>query len=186
MKSLIRRGAPLFLALVLVLAGIDHPQAWAAGGPNAVLSWPDVEGFTGDRIRVTLTIADPDSIQAALIDVKYDPGLVAPVATSVQREAYGLTVQASWGASTPADSTLRFVFATADPDGYVGSGGAWVSIEFDLIDSGLNPLRFSDITLERLPNTVLPAVGVDGSIGITPAAVLPSTWGQVKDLYRSD
>jgi hypothetical protein len=135
---------------------------------------------------VTLTIANPDSIQAALIEMKYDPGLVTPVTNSIQREAYGMTVQATWGASTPADSTLRFVFATADSNGYIGNGGAWVSIEFDLIESGLTLLRFIDITLERLPNSVLPATGVDGSIGVNPAAVAPSTWGQVKDLYRSD
>jgi len=181
MRALIHHRAPL-LELLWALVLLAGP-ATAAGGQNSVLTWPDVSGFAGGRMRLTLSIADADSIQSGLVEVKYDPSLVAPVITSLHQESFGQSISALWGASTPADSTLRFVFATGDPVGYLGSGGPWVSIEFDLVDPGLSPLRFSGITLERAPSTVLPAIGVDGSISVDPAAVSPATWGLVKGIY---
>jgi hypothetical protein len=176
------RASALLVAVAWALAILAAP---AGAGQSSVLSWPDVSGSAGGRMRLTLSIADADSVQSGLFEVKYDPSLISPITTSLQQESFGQTISTLWGASTPADSTLRFVFATGDPAGYVG-GGPWVSIEFDLVDPGLSPLRFADITLEHLPNTILPAVGVDGSISVTPAAVSPSTWGLVKGMYGDE
>ena len=175
-----RRASALLLAWALAILA-----APAGAGQSSVLSWPDVSGSAGGRMRLTLSIADADSAQSGLFEVKYDPSRVFPITTSLEQESFGLTVSTLWGASTPADSTLRFVFATGDPAGYVG-GGPWVSIEFDLVDPGLSPLRFADITLEHLPNTILPAIGDDGSINVVPAAVSPSTWGLVKGMYGDE
>jgi hypothetical protein len=172
------------VALVLAVLGAAYPNTEAlADGQNAVLTWPDVSGFTGNRIRVTLSVANPDSVQSALIDVTYDPALVTPDPLSLLQEPYGQSIQAAWGASTPTSGTLRLVFATADPDGYTGAGGDWVSIEFDMIGAGVSPLHFDIIALERLPNRVIPSTGDDGSISVSPAAVDPATWGRVKGLY---
>jgi len=175
-----RRASALLLAWALAILA-----APAGAGQSSVLTWPDVNGFAGGRMRLTLSIADADSVQGGLFDVKYDPSLISPVTTSLHQESFGQSISALWGASTPADSTLRFVFATSGPAGYVG-GGPWVSIEFDLVDPGLSPLRFADITLEHLPSTELPAIGVDGSINVTPAAVSPDTWGLVQGMFGDE
>jgi hypothetical protein len=159
------------------------PRMAAGGGEVAVLSWPDEEGVVGEPIRLVLSIADADSVISATIDVKYDPGKVAPKPTSLELESFGLSIDAIWGASTPADSTLRFVFATSDLAGYVG-GGSWVSIEFDLLDSGESPLRFSLMELEKFPSFIQPAIGEDGSITVAPMPVLPESWGGLKHRYR--
>src|SRR6188768_1948235 len=180
-----RAQALLIPALALaILAGFLASPAGA--GQSSVLTWPDVTGIAGGRMRLTLSIADADSIQSGLIDVKYDPSLVAPVPSSLEQESFGLSVPALWGASTPADSTLRIVFASGDPAGYLGNGGPWVSIEFQLVDPGMSPLRFAEITLEHLPSRLLPATGVDGSISVDPAAVSPATWGLVKGIYGDE
>ena len=155
-------------------------------GQSSILAWPDESGTAGGRIRLTLSIANADSIQGGLIDVKYDPGLITPIIASLEQESFGLSIAALWGASTPADSTLRLVFATGDPVGYLGTGGPWVSIEFDLVDPGMSLLRFAEITLEHYPSTILPAIGDDGSISVNPAAVSPATWGLVKGMYRDE
>ena len=153
-----------------------------AGGV-AILSWPDEEGMVGEQPRLILSIENADSVVAATIDIKFDPGKVAPITTTLERESFGLSIPAIWGASTPADSVLRFVFATSDPDGYIG-GGEWVSIEFALIDSGESPLHFHVMTLEKFPASIQPAQGVDGSITVAPLPVLPDSWGGVKHRYR--
>jgi hypothetical protein len=175
-------AGPRALVLAWALAFLAAP---AGAGQSSVLTWPDENGLAGGRIRLTLSITDADSVQSGLFDVKYDPSLISPVTTSLQQESFGQSISALWGASTPADSTLRFVFATAHPAGYVG-GGPWVSIEFDLVDPGVSPLRFADITLEHLPSTILPAIGVDGSINVSPAAVSPATWGLVKGMFGDE
>src|SRR5687768_7407071 len=87
----------MFIAVFGALLGM-LPAGAMAGDPVTVLSWPNAEGTVGEQPRLILSIADANGIQAATIDIKYDPGKVAPITTTLERESFGMSIVATWGA----------------------------------------------------------------------------------------
>ncbi len=154
----------------------------SAADPPAILTLPAASGQVGERIQIALDIADADSMQAGQIDIAYDPDRARPLPETLEPGAFGSVPPAAWIASTPADSIFRIVFSTADTTGFVGSG-TLALFDVDLLGEGTSPLSFRTIVLERVPNLILPAEGIDGSITVIPVPVEALTWGRIKQRF---
>ncbi len=170
-------------ALAVLLLGLAYVSA-AAADPPAILSLPDASGVVGERIEIALDIADADSMQAGTIEIAYDPERIAPDPESIGGGPFGPSLPVMWGASIPAAAIFRIVFATADETGFVGSG-TLATFEVDLIRDGTSAIAFDSIRLERTPDLLLPANGIDGSILVSPLPVAAGTWGGVKQRFSS-
>jgi len=171
--------AALFL---LAVAGLAVAAPVRAQDPPAELSLPDLNGFVTNRLRVALSIAGADSMQAGTIDLEFDPAVVTPLPLTLVPGSLGQALPGIWGASLPAAGVFRIAFSTPDVTGFVGSG-TLCTFDVDLIAAGTSPLVFRSILLERTPNIQLPATGQDGSITAAPLAVDAATWGRVKRLF---
>jgi hypothetical protein len=174
----------LLILLVVIAAPVAMgPRSDTAANQTARLILPDTSGTVLDTLRLALDIEDADSVQAALIDVSFDPAILVPDPGSLELGAFGQSIQnPGWSANIPSPGLFRMAFFTSDVTGYVGSG-TLVTFECALIGAGTSPLAFTQILLEQLPNIELPAVGDDGSVEVEPLPVEEGSWGRLKHQY---